>query len=123
MVDGVHGHHVQPTVVVALKPAHAHVPHPPMVVLIALALILNLATPMDVLNHVQLVPIHQVVHTCQVQAHVRHVQLVPTLWALAILHALLVLLSPLVALVPLPSALACVKLATLAQQVDHALLW
>jgi len=28
-----------------------------------------------------------------------------------------------VALVPLPSALACVKLATLAQQVDHALLW
>jgi len=79
MVDGVHGHHVQPTVVVALKPAHVHVPHPPMVALIALALILNHATPMDVLNHVLSAHIHPPACTLLASPFVRHVLLVPTL--------------------------------------------
>jgi len=79
MVDGVHGHHAQQHVVVALKPVLAHVQLQLMVVLIALALILNLATPMDVLNHVQLVPIHQAAPTSPAYPHALHVLLAHTL--------------------------------------------
>jgi len=58
MVDGVHGHHAQQHVVVALKPASVHVPHPPMVVPRAQAPAHKPAIHKHVLNHVLLAHIH-----------------------------------------------------------------
>jgi len=119
MVDGVHGHHVQLVVVVALKPAHVHVQLQLMVVLIALALILNLATLVLALCLVLLVPILPPAPTFLVKPHVLQVPLDTLCQALVLLHKPRALPIPHVLLAQPPSLIAYVSVDTLDQLVVH----